>query len=71
MMQQHIGTAEALHGQNKDIHVASNIHYYTLSIITLLPLMDFLSRFKSIVGIGVGAGAYILAKFAVSHILMT
>lgn len=25
-------------------------------------------RFKSIVGIGVGAGAYILAKFAVSHI---
>ncbi len=26
-------------------------------------------RFKSIVGIGVGAGAYILAKFAVSLIL--
>lgn len=28
-----------------------------------------LCRFKSIVGIGVGAGAYILAKFAVSHLL--
>lgn len=25
-------------------------------------------RFKSIVGIGVGAGAYVLAKFAVSHL---
>lgn len=28
----------------------------------------FVFRFKSIVGIGVGAGAYILAKLAVSHI---
>lgn len=29
---------------------------------------DISFRFKSIVGIGVGAGAYILAKFAVSHV---
>lgn len=42
-----------------------------LFIFKTLPLTDQWSfRFKSIVGIGVGAGAYILAKFAVSHILI-
>lgn len=49
------------------LHCRDTTHEHTY-VDSCISWVDFSFRFKSIVGIGVGAGAYVLAKFAVSHV---
>lgn len=51
------------------LHCKNAIHVHTYVDSCSISQVYTSFRFKSIVGIGVGAGAYVLAKFAVSHVM--